>query len=58
MKLLHIEVVFANDPSPRGEQDIKDAVQDLKEAVAYLGGKVRQADLSTLVVQPVPGAPK
>lgn len=57
MAILYIEVVFQHEPSLRAEQDIKDAIQDFREAVSYLG-KVTRADLVRATVAPPPRSPK
>lgn len=44
MKLI-IEVAFGHELSPRAQQDVKRHVQDFKEELEYLDGKVVRADL-------------
>lgn len=43
---LTIVVEFDHELTPRCQQDVKDAVQDLKAAVEPWGGKVTKADLA------------
>ena len=44
---LTIEVTFDHVLSKYGEADVKRAIQELKEAVGYVGGTVVKAELRT-----------